>query len=496
MGIIKKQSIQSAFIIYLGFAIGAFNLLYLFPKYLSLEQIGLTRIIFSFATLMANFALLGLPNVMMKFYPYYKGRLENNKNDFLFISACILSVGLTFTIFIIWLFKSYFVKKFGANAPLFVKYFDWSYILIIGLALYNLFEIFCKNNLKTVVPNFFREIGFRIFVLIATILLVTGIFTFNLFLKAYVIYFFLAAIGLLAYLFYLKRLFIVIQISAVTKKLKMHMFNYGAFFYLAGFVFILAGEIDNIFIGSISGEKYVAVFAIATYIATFIQVPQRSMNIIASQIIANAWKNKDLKMIENVYKKSSVTQLIFGLILFFLIWFNIDIVFEYMPNGALYKEGKMVIFLIGIAKIIDMGTGVCHEILNTSKYWKTNFVMAVFLVILAIIFNFFLVKSMGIIGSALANVIAFGMYNFVRVVFVYYKLKIIPFDKKTVWVLLLATLTYSVSFYMPHFTNQILSLITNTMIVFFLFIVPIFALRISTDLNDILKNKFFLKRWA
>ena len=45
MGIIQRQSIRSTIGISAGFLIGAFNLLVLAPKFLTTEQLGLTRLI-------------------------------------------------------------------------------------------------------------------------------------------------------------------------------------------------------------------------------------------------------------------------------------------------------------------------------------------------------------------------------------------------------------------------------------------------------------------
>ena len=45
MGIIRKQSILSSIFIYIGFAIGAINILYIFPVYLKTEEFGLTRLL-------------------------------------------------------------------------------------------------------------------------------------------------------------------------------------------------------------------------------------------------------------------------------------------------------------------------------------------------------------------------------------------------------------------------------------------------------------------
>ena len=45
MGIIRNQSIKSTIILYIGVLVGVFNLLWLFPKFLSPAEIGLTGVL-------------------------------------------------------------------------------------------------------------------------------------------------------------------------------------------------------------------------------------------------------------------------------------------------------------------------------------------------------------------------------------------------------------------------------------------------------------------
>ncbi|HRG60054.1 MAG TPA: polysaccharide biosynthesis protein, partial [Bacteroidia bacterium] len=63
MGIIQKQGIQNTIISYIGIIIGFVNVLILQPIMLSADEIGLTRILFSIATLFATIFPLGLNGV-------------------------------------------------------------------------------------------------------------------------------------------------------------------------------------------------------------------------------------------------------------------------------------------------------------------------------------------------------------------------------------------------------------------------------------------------
>lgn len=68
MGVVIRQSIFSSIISYVGVAIGYINLLYLYPRFLELEQIGLLRTIQDTALLMAPFAQVGLAHSILRFY--------------------------------------------------------------------------------------------------------------------------------------------------------------------------------------------------------------------------------------------------------------------------------------------------------------------------------------------------------------------------------------------------------------------------------------------
>jgi len=95
-------------------------------------------------------------------------------------------------------------------------------------------------------------------------------------------------------------------LSPQSIRLKGKMINFGLFVFGAQFLNLLSRTIDT-FILSSKGSRGLtdtAVFTIATYIITLMEVPQRSLNSAAIPIIAESWKNKDLNNINHVYKRS------------------------------------------------------------------------------------------------------------------------------------------------------------------------------------------------
>ena len=67
MGIVAKQSIWNTITLFTGVFLGAINTMILFPMMLEADEYGLTRIIVTIGLLGGQFAMLGMPSVLIKF---------------------------------------------------------------------------------------------------------------------------------------------------------------------------------------------------------------------------------------------------------------------------------------------------------------------------------------------------------------------------------------------------------------------------------------------
>ena len=74
MGIVFKQSLKNTFVTYLGFGIGALNILFLYTNFMSDAYYGLIQFILSAAAIAMPLLAFGVPNTLVKFYSRFQDR--------------------------------------------------------------------------------------------------------------------------------------------------------------------------------------------------------------------------------------------------------------------------------------------------------------------------------------------------------------------------------------------------------------------------------------
>ena len=120
MSTIRRQSIISSLVVYIGFALGFFNT-YLFTRQggFTKEQFGLTAIFVAVAQLMYSIANVGMPAVITKFYPYYNAHLPPKKNDLLSRALLLTCLGFLPVIVLGIVFKGTLISNIFNNSPRF-----------------------------------------------------------------------------------------------------------------------------------------------------------------------------------------------------------------------------------------------------------------------------------------------------------------------------------------------------------------------------------------
>jgi hypothetical protein len=453
MSQIRRQSIISSLMVYVGFALGFFNT-YLFTKEggFTKEQYGLTGIFIALANLMFSFANLGMPSYIFKFYPYYEDNLDKKRNDILTWALLVSLIGFCFVVMGGIYFKDLIIFKFGKNSPEFVNYYYWIFPFGLGLTVYSILESYAWQQKESIFTNFLREVLFRGLTTILIICTFIGwLGKFDLFIKIYSFTYLITALFLLIYLIKKGNLHLTIKASIVTKKYAKKILTLVKFIYGGTLVYAVAGVFDTILLASVSvnGLAAVAVYSLAQNMASLIQAPQRG--IISSSIAAlsKAWKDKDQQRILNIYKQSSINQLIFAVGMFSLIWLNFeDGIFTFHLQSG-YIDAKWVFFFIGLMRIVDMGTGVNAQIISTSTLWKFEFVTGVILLSITLPMNYILTKYyFDVMGPAIANLISFTIYNLIRFWYLQKKFSMQPFTLKSFYTIVLGITSYYLCFYL------------------------------------------------
>lgn len=452
MSTIRRQSIISTFVVYIGFAIGFFNT-YLFTRQggFTKEQFGLTAIFLAAAQLMYSVANLGMPTVITKFFPYYKAHVPTEKNDLL--TRALLLPALSFVAVIILgvIFKGPLINKMFNNSPELINYYYWLFPFGFGYTIFIILDIYAWNLGKAVLSNLMREVVFRSSVTVMIVLSTFAIIrNFNVFIGLYSFIYVGMAIFMLLYIHRLGKLHFTLEKSIVTKKFYRKIKALMSLIWGGAMIFTVASVVDTFFIAAIlpNGVGLAGVFTFGQYMTSMIQAPQRAIISASMAPLSEAWREKNYSKINRIYQHSSINQLLFACAMFTLIWLNFEDGILTFNLQRTYLDARWVFFFIGLTRVIDMGTGVNSQIIGTSSFWRFEFFSGIILLGLMLPLSYFLTVNLGIVGPGIANLISYFVYNAVRYIFLLRKFKMQPFDRNTLYVILLTGTCFALSHFL------------------------------------------------
>jgi O-antigen/teichoic acid export membrane protein len=486
MGIIVRQSIITTIISYVGVAIGYVNLLYLYPRYLSPEQVGLMRTLQDSAILMAQFAQFGLAQSIIRFFPKFREQPDGGKP---FINGIVLAGIGSFTVFLLVFFgfEKSIVGYFETNAAEFIHYTGLALWLTFITVMTTLLEVYSRSLLKNVLPNFLKEIFVRVGLAVLALLYFREAITFEQVMTGSVLIYALSVLILFSTLAAEGRLGLRFSFSmepGVRKELIR--FSLLSFAGTAGMIVI--GKVDSLMVAGLLGLAPVAVYTTAFYMATVIEIPKRAMTQVATPLISRGFEKNNMIEVSTIYRKTALNQFIIGTLLLIGIAANLDSIFFFMPKGDVYAAGKWVVLIIGAGKLVDMLFGPSSEIIVYSKYYAFNILLIVLLAVVIVTANNYLIPAYGINGAAAAAALAMVVFNGVKFVFIWIKLGIQPFSFQFTKVLSIGAVAWTASMLLPRVEPVWLDMIVRSGLIAIIFSALVLGLKISPEANEIARK--------
>src|SRR5690606_22484294 len=150
MANVQRQSLIGSIMSYAGVVTGYVNVELLFPRTLSPDAFGLTRVFISSATLLSQLALLVSPHIIIKFLLYFKDGRISSQSFIRFIGATILFGIIVFSA-TGWAFKHQIVALYEEHASLFVSYAWLLFPMVIFMTLFEVADAYSKSYYRIVV---------------------------------------------------------------------------------------------------------------------------------------------------------------------------------------------------------------------------------------------------------------------------------------------------------------------------------------------------------
>jgi len=171
-------------------------------------------------------------------------------------------------------------------------------------------------------------------------------------------------------------------------------------------------------------------YSIGVNIANALMIPATGVFALYSPILSKAIKNKDQEFIKEKYISVAKNLFFIGILLYGCIVIGLKDFFLLLPTTEQLLPTLPIIYILGANVILNMATGFNTELIAFSSYYRFNLLTIVILAFTNIILNYLVLTqtSLGIIGVAYTSLFSMLLFNLLKMWFIYYKMRILPFD--------------------------------------------------------------------
>ena len=488
MGIVIRQSIKSVAVTILGAMMGAL-IAGLSAKFFPKPEFGFRDNLIKISIWVSYLSLFGFNYTLLifgqKYPPGHKAR-----PTFLTISLSIpliISLIVCAGYFIAWPYLDQLYQ--GNDAIMMRRYFLLFPLLTLFTAMISWLESYLQSMHKTAIQNFAREILARIIYIILIVLFACNLISFATFLWLYVICYLIPFFYLLIIakrnpglsFGYDKSLFSLAELKDIFRFSGYHMLT------IVSTVLIL--QIDAFLLAPLKGFDILAVYSIATLAISMLRNPTRVIGIAATPAFTKSYNAGNITELKSLFVRSSVNMQIIAAVMVGLVYININNIQEVMGMiqtgfGAI----KWLIMILMLGQLFDMATGLNFELIGVSKYYRFNFWIALVLMVIVFVLNFFLIKIWGIYGAAWATTIGLFIFNAAKTYFLWVKMKLQPFNMASLKVFMIAAIVGLGCWFLPHMFNAFADIFIRSSVFGILLWYALFKANVSPEINGITTN--------
>jgi O-antigen/teichoic acid export membrane protein len=465
MGALARQATLNMLLTYVGIGLGFVNVVLLYPKVLHSDEFGLTRLMISLVTIAAQLAQLGMENTIIRFFPYFRDPLRRHRGllgmVLLFATATSLLTMLVLALLHPWL-----TEVFGDRNALYGRFGLLVLPLVLAEIFFILLRSYSRSLRRTVQPLFIREFLLRLLQTVLILFQALRPQPFERFILLYTAVFLLCTLALVFDLWRSGDLHPGLGHRWLPRRLRRSMLTYSGFTFSASIAGIIIGNMDQLMIGALLGDRaltQVAYYAVAFYFGSVIAAPGRALNQAAMPLVAEAWKHRDMAKLSALYTRSSLVQSLVSGFLFLLMWMSLDDLFELLPAG--YAQGAEVALVIGLAYLLNGMVGLNMAIISMSRSYRVDAWSSFGMLVVNAVANLLLIPRLGILGAACATLLSLFLVNLFRTAWLHHRYGLWPFDAGTLKVLLLIASIAMIVPWVPFTGTPLLDIVLRSVFI-------------------------------
>ena len=486
MGIVFRQSVKTSIVIFTGALLGAFSL-YLGAKYIPKQQLGFFRnSLPEQAMLLSQIILFGLHNTLIVYvhkYDLYDQRRRTLIGVNLLVPALLLLLLLPAYFF----FKADVVSLFQEyDQPLISKFYLWLPVLTILMVYMVLLEQYLISQLQVARATFMREVILRILTIGLIVLFAVGLIGYNALLPISVLVYFIPVLGLLVFASRTDGFRPSLAWRSFSKSESKELASFTWYHFLLTISINLLNKLDIILLGMWSSLSAAAIYGIAVYIVSFLQIPYRAMLNASFAILTQAYHQGDMRKVNDVFIRTSQNILVATVGLVVLICCNLDNAVALLPEG--YEPVALIVLIISAGKLADIAAGMNEQILSISKYYRFTFYSSLGTLAVLAGLCFLLIPRYSFYGAAVATSASLIVYAALKLAYIMFRFRLQPFSSKTWLIFVSGAMAALVGFVIPFILNPVIDAAFRSLLILTVYVVALVVLKPSADFNNYIQT--------
>lgn len=484
MGIVKQQAYKNTLVLYLGMAIAYINTVLLFPPIVGDNNFGFYNLVISVSVLYSLVSAMGVPSIIARYFPFY--RTEDGKhNGFIHWVAFLALIGFSVATALYLVFKPAIIGAYAQSSPLFVKYYNYMIPLALFIIAFNFLEMMGRAVYRTIFSNILQFVVLRLATTIMLLMITQKWLTFEGFIFGYIIVNGIISLILLINLLVSGSFKLGSVTSTLTGDKKQEMINFGMFTLVSGSVYTLLQKVDTLMLSSMASDAVTGVYSWYFNIAMVISIPAQALSRTTYAIVADSWRTKNMANIADIYAKTSIIQLVVGMLLFIGIFINRDNLYALARNKDFTDPKYFMLFIvIGLGFLADITGGLNSYIITTSHKYRLVTLITLIMCVICVILNYLLIPIYEGLGSAIAYFITIVGMNFATWLYIKIRFKMQPFTYKHLLVVVIAAISYFIGFNFWRLPNVWLDIMARSGVTALVYAVLTYLFKISADVNE------------
>lgn len=457
MGVVVRQGSKFMVVSIVGLSISTLSTLFIYPQ--ELETYGNVQFLINMSRVILPLISLGALAIPVRFFPEYSN--SNHKSELLGFGFLYLLLAVLAFLLIYPLIQNGLIGIMGRldmDSEKYVEYDQWIILLSFLTGMYLFLQYYISNFQRIVIPGVIVELSIKIMVPCLILWKILWGVPMMTVIKLFVGWNLLILILLVVYLRFVDS----IKVSwpgRFTGKHLRSIINYSSYGLFNTLGINLVYRIDIIMITVMLGASTTGQYSIFLFIASVTGLPAMGLYNISAPLISQAFVRKDYEKIKSIYTNISMILMMFSGLIGVVIYAGIRPLFSIMENGQSFIDLLGVWVILVLTKWIDHSTGMNMHIISYSPFYRYNLIFLVVFGISTVGLNYIFIEKYGVYGAAGATFISVVVYNLVKLMLIYYKMKIWSFTKNSYAIILVLACLIVILYHTPHLPNPFIDII-------------------------------------